>query len=306
MDNISRFFSYSDYLRKKYREKAFRVAVDGGFSCPNRKDRESPGCVYCDAHGARATYIDRTVLLREQIERGKAFLEKRYNARIFLLYFQAFTGTYAPADTLNKTWDYALSLGEFRELIISTRPDCIDREKALLISSYIKKDFDVWVELGLQSSSNRTLERINRGHTSQDFLEAFNLLRSHGIKVTVHLIFGLPGENESEIMETVRFVSALRPEGVKFHNLHVTTGTELEREYLAGELSVPCIERHVRYLAKAAELLPPETVIMRMTCDTPSARRLAPGKTFLKGGVIKKVEAELERMNSRQGKLYKD
>ncbi len=304
MGDISRFNSYSEYLTKKYLKKAFRVAVDGGFSCPNRKDRNSPGCIYCDVNGARATYLDKTVEIREQVTRGIAFLCKRYGAEIFLLYFQAFSGTFGDSKYLKELWDYALSLENFSELIISTRPDCIDEKKADIIASYIKKDFDVWVEIGLQSSNNETLKKIKRGHTREDFEKAFQILRERSIKIVPHLIFGLPGETFNNMMDSVKYISSLKPEGIKFHNLHVVMGTELSRQYFRGEITVPSLKKHVDYLVSAIELLPPETVVMRLTCDTPYKKRLAPKNDLTKTEVIRLLKKELEKRDTFQGKFY--
>jgi radical SAM protein (TIGR01212 family) len=304
MDNILRFNSYSDYLQKKYLQKTFRVSVDGGFSCPNRKDRNSGGCIYCDADGARAAYLDTAKEIKDQITRGISFLTRRYNAKIFLLYFQAFSGTYREPEKLKELWDFALSLHDFRELIISTRPDCIDDIKADLIASYIKKDFEVWVELGLQSSNNKTLEKIKRGHTCEDFEKAFTILKNKKIKIAVHLIAGLPCENYYDMINSVKYVAMLKPDGIKFHNLNVAAGTELAEQYLKGLVTVPALAEYVNYLADSIELLPPETVIMRLTCDTPQKKRLAPEKNFSKNNVLDLLNKELEKRGSFQGKLY--
>ncbi|MEW5815775.1 MAG: TIGR01212 family radical SAM protein [Spirochaetota bacterium] len=308
------FLNYSRYLREKYGETAYRVAVDAGFSCPNRgMDRSSPGCIYCDERGSRAVYLDsekgKAGLFQElqrQVEGAMAFLKRRYDARVFLLYFQAFSNTFASPSRLRKIYDYTLSLGNFRELIVSTRPDCISKEISRLLSDYINAAREVWVELGLQSASNTTLERINRGHTVEEFFSAFSLLRSNGIKIAVHLIFGLPGESEKEILNTIRCVAALRPEGIKIHNLHVPKGTRLYSQYLAGELSIPGAERHLDYVVKALELLPPATVIMRLTCDTPDLRRAAPRFFLSKSVFYEKVKKELRRRNTWQGRLFND
>lgn len=300
------YFSYSQYLTEKYKAKTFRVSVDAGFSCPNRgKSRENHGCTYCDAHGARAVYLDRSAEIKEQIERGTVFLKRRYEAEVFLLYLQAFTGTYGSCNFLKETWDYCLSLEKFNELIVSTRPDCIDEEKGDLLSSYMCDDFDVWVELGLQSCHNRTLELINRGHSVEDFEKAFNILRAKGVKITVHLIFGLPGETEKDMMETVSYVVALKPEGIKFHNLHTVRGTALEEQFMAGNFSVPCLQRHLGYLAQAISLLPPDMIIMRLTCDTPEIKRLSPRHDLEKGEVFSLLDKELKMRKLYQGKYYK-
>ena len=307
MDIKLPFNNYSNYLIKKYGKKAFRVSVDIGLSCPNRgEDRSRPGCTYCDGNGARATYLDKSVEIREQVERGVRFLKKRYNAEIFLLYIQAFSGTYGETDELKEIYDYCLSLGDFREIIVSTRPDCIDEEKAALLASYREKGLEVWVELGLQSSHDRTLVRINRGHTVADFEKAFHMLRERGIKLITHLIFGLPDESFDDMMMSVKYLASLKPEGIKLHNLHVPLSTPLFDEYLKGELSVPCGMRHITYLVKAIELLPEDMVIMRVTCDTPDKRRAAPRRDLRKGEIYTILAKEMIRQGARQGRLYKD
>ena len=303
MDIKLPFNNYSGYLVKKYGRKAFRVSVDIGLSCPNRgSDRTKPGCIYCDGNGARATYLDKSVVIREQIERGVKFLKKRYNAEIFLLYVQAFSGTYGRTEDLKEIYDYCLSLGDFREIIISTRPDCIDEEKTDLLCSYMERGLEVWVELGLQSSHDRTLERINRGHTAADFEKAFKLLRSRGIKLITHLIFGLPDESEDDMLESIKYIADLRPEGIKIHNLHVPLDTPLFDEYLAGELSVPCGRRHISYLVKAIEMLPEDIIVMRVTCDTPDKRRAAPRRDLRKGEIYTLLAKEMIKAGTYQGR----
>ncbi len=223
--------------------------------------------------------------IARQIDEGMEFLKRRYGAVYFLLYFQAFTGTFAPVKQLRELYDFALSRASFKELIVSTRPDCVSPAVADLLLSYRKPDLDVWVELGLQSSHNSTLSRINRGHSKEDFEKAFMLLRDRGLKITVHLIFGLPGEGRKEIMETVRYIALLKPEGVKIHNLHIPVGTALFTEYSMGELTVPSGYRHLSYVCEALKMLPPEVIIHRLTCDTPPHRLGAP-RTFFKKGTF--------------------
>ena len=322
----SLFLRYGRYLRDTYGETAYRVAVDAGFSCPNRgPDRSRRGCTYCDEYGSRAPYQERAwrgadgagdpdarrrESIRLQVEGGLAFLRSRYGARIFLLYFQAFSGTYAPVETLRRTYDFALdlppSLGlpPFRELIVSTRPDCIDREKADLLAAYRSDTREVWVELGLQSAFDETLERINRGHTFGYFTAAFGLLRDRNVKLAVHLIFGLPGEGLEAVLETTRRVAALRPEGIKIHNLHIPRGTAMLEEYGLGEITVPSSRRHLEYVIRALELLPPDTVIMRVTCDTPKERLILPRRFWDKGRFYSELRGEMRRRGTYQGRLW--
>lgn len=312
MDSSRLFYRYSGYLKDTYGRPAYRVAVDAGFSCPNRgSDRLDPGCSYCDEHGARAVYLEREHLgtvdrdiIRRQVEGGLRFLKKRYDAEIFLLYLQAFSSTYAGVDTLKTIYDYCLSLHDFKELIVSTRPDCLTEEKADLLASYGRNGLDVWVELGLQSARDETLRRIRRGHTAADFFGAAGLLRERGIKQMTHLIFGLPGESREDIMETVRRIAEMRPEGVKIHNLHIPLGAPMFLEYRRGELTVPSAPRHLAYTVEALELLHPDTVIGRLTCDTPGHRRGAPKNFWKKPRLYREVEKEMRRRNTWQGRLW--
>jgi radical SAM protein (TIGR01212 family) len=309
------FYSHSDYLRARYGKAVYRVSVDAGFSCPNRgADRRRSGCLYCDAEGARAPYLgpeaglgdetERLQSVRRQIEGASRFLRRRYGAESFLLYFQAFTNTYAPVGELKRLYDAALELAPFRELIVSTRPDCIDAAKAQLLASYRERGLEVWVELGLQSACDATLERINRGHTVARFLEAYRLLRESGVKLAAHLIFGLPGEGLEEILRTVRFLAGLEPDGVKIHNLHIPAASPLAAEYLAGELAAPCAPRHLEYVVRALELLPPATVILRLTCDTPAGRLSAPLGFWPKARFYQALRERMSREGTRQGRLW--
>ena len=300
------FKQYSQYLKEKYGEIVYRIGVDGGFSCPNRgSDRHSPGCSYCDVYGVRAAYIGESrQSMEEQIRRSAAVMRRRYKAETFILYFQAYSSTWAPVEKLKQIYDHGLSLANFAELVVSTRPDCIDESVADLLGSYISEDFDVWAELGLQSSHDLTLDRINRGHDLKTFEKAFFMLRERGIKVAVHLIFGLPGEDRSEILETIRYLAGLRPDGVKFHNLHIPTGSPLYSEYEAGELSFPDSRRHMSYVADALELLPPETVVMRLTTDTPHQRHQIPGAFLNKSRIYDLLREELIRRGSCQGSRF--
>ena len=308
-----RFYSYSDYLEDLYGKRAYRVAVDAGFSCPNRgSDRSRPGCTYCDEYGAQAVYQDgygRDFFDREnmrfQIDRGVRFMVRRYRAEIFLLYFQAFSSTWGEPETLKSMYDFGLSLHPFRELIVSTRPDCISPEIAALLQSYRRGDFDVWVEMGLQSAHDVTLRRVNRGHAVQDFISASQLLRDLGIKQTVHLIFGLPGENWDEIEESLRLIIDLGIEGVKIHNLHIPKGAPMHHEYLQGELTVPHDMTHLDYVVRALEILPPDMIVHRVTTDTPSHRLTAPKNFWPKGLFYAKLREELIRRDTRQGARFR-
>ncbi len=305
MTRTMRYNSYSRYLKEKYGGKTYRIGVDAGFSCPNRgPNRNQRGCSFCDVDGSRSPYLGSLTDIGEQIRRGLEFLRTRYGANRFILYFQAYTNTFAKAEQLHTLYSYGLSLGEFKELIVSTRPDCVDADIADVLASFRTRVEDVWVELGLQSSNEETLQRIQRGHGKGAFEKAFHLLKSRNLKVAVHLIFGLPGEGWEEILQTIRYVAAFRPDGIKIHNLHIPYNAPMFQEFLLGELSIPCAERHLEYVVRALELLPPDTLIMRLTCDTPKERLAFPRSFPDKANFLARLAQRLEEQDTYQGRLF--
>jgi uncharacterized protein len=296
--------TYARYLHERHGCTVYRVAVDAGFTCPNRPaGRRSPGCAYCAEDGARAPYLAGREEVRAQVEAAVAFLRSRYGARAFILYFQAFSNTNAPVDHLRRVYDDALTLVPFVGMNVATRPDCLDERKADLLASYAQKGLEVWVELGLQSANDETLRRIGRGHTFADFLVAYRMLKERSLKVAVHLIFGLPGEGMAEIMKTVGALAGLAPDGVKIHNLHIPRATALGTDYSKGELTAPSGPRHLEYLIAAIERLPSDTVIMRLLCDTPGDRLAAPRIFPAKGRFTERLAEEMRARGARQGRL---
>ncbi len=314
------FYRYSSYLKQKYGEPVYRISVDAGFTCPHRGADGSGGCSFCDELGSRAAYQESIVddsairirrgaevsrerleIIRRQIERGREFLSRRYGAERYILYLQAFSNTFAPPEKLRRIYDFALAQAEFCEFIVSTRPDCMSSAHVDLLAEYQNQDREVWVELGLQSAHNRTLRRVNRAHTVEQFEGAYQRVRSAGIKVTVHLIFGLPGESIEEIMATVDYVAALKPDGVKIHNLNIAAGTPLAEEYAAGVFSVPSGERHLRYVIEALQRLPETTLIQRVTCDTSTDRLIAPRYFTPKSQFYSQLDQKMAELRVHQG-----
>jgi uncharacterized protein len=310
----SRINRHADALRARFGERVWRIGLDGGFSCPNRREgRGQGGCSYCAPSAARALYLPRgESSIAAQVEAGVSFLERRYGARLFFPYFQAFSSTFAPVDLLRERYDEALRAvrerapGGLRGLVVSTRPDCIDEEKASLLADYAKTGLELWVELGLQSTHDRTLARIGRGHDFAAFERANEILRaaSHDsgrIRTAVHLILGLPGESEADMLETVARIASLGMDGVKFHDLLIMKGSALASEYLAGNLSLFPPARLPGLLADCLELLDPACEVIRLRSDAPSAEILAPRQRPDKTALYMAVEAELAYRDSRQG-----
>jgi radical SAM protein (TIGR01212 family) len=298
-----RYTTFRAYLEDKWGKTVYRLGVDASFSCPHRNADGSGGCNFCHEKGARNLYIKDISGLEEQIEQGAAFLEGRYGARGLYLYFQANTSTNADVEVLRQVYDRALNLKPFLGLIVSSRPDCLDEPKAALLAEYAKKGLDVWVELGLQSANNSVLKWMNRGHDRECFENACRLLERYGINVCVHLIFGLPGENLAYIKKLAFYMNSLDIQGVKVHNLNIVRGTELEKEYMAGEFSVMSAPRHLDYCVSFLERLNGQIVVMRLNTDIPAEDRVAPVGFWSKGTFYDKLRQELEGRDTWQGKL---
>ena len=321
-----RWNNYREYLLNIYGTSLYRVGVDGGFSCSNRTKERQGGCTFCDGTGSIAVYqrtsesafrhdssfdegVSEEVLLRfqsieNQIKKGLEFIHRRYKAKLAALYFQSWTNTYDTTDNLKHIYDMALSCGDFSEFIVSTRPDCVEDDVADLLAGYITKDREVWVELGLQSASDKTLRRINRGHTLSDYIKCMERLHKRGIKVCTHVILGLPGEEREDFIETAKVLNEVGSEGVKIHNLHIPGGTKMAEEYLEGEITSWSTERYMNEVEYFLRLLNPEMIIERLVCETPSHRLMAPRHFMDKSLFLRTLNDKMEKDNTRQGDLY--
>lgn len=300
----ARYRSFNTYLRDYFGERVYRVPIDAGFTCPNRDGaRAFGGCTFCDERGSGAPTIDVQLDVRKQIERGINRVSKRYKSKKFLAYFQAFSNTYAPEAVLKSLYDVALEREEMVGLCIGTRPDCVPDNILDLLAEYNERTF-VWLELGLQSGKNRTLELINRGHTAEEFFDAAKRAKARGLRVATHLIFGLPDESEEEMLETVRKVSHTGIDAIKIHQLCIYKGTPMEFDYRAGRLPLLDEDRYISLVADSLELLPPEMVIMRLVAEGSEDEVIAPSWSFEKRRIMEKIDAELDRRGTIQGSRY--
>ncbi len=317
--------NYRDYLYKKYGGAFYRVGVDGGFNCPNRKADHSGGCTFCDGTGSVAVYqrrsessfsrsseyeervaktiTSRYATMEAQILKGLEFIKRRYKADDAALYFQSWTNTYDDPKELKKIYDKGLSYYNFKELIVSTRPDCVSDEVCALLSSYITPERGVWVELGLQTANDETLKRINRGHDSLCYLEGARRLKKYGIKVSTHIILGLPGETREDYRKTASYVND-SSDAVKIHNLHIAGGTKMADEFYLGEVVSSSTERHMEDSAYVLRLLRGDIIIERLVCDTPSHRLIEPRHFMDKSLFLRTLDDYMIQRGFRQGDLY--
>ncbi|MBQ8302322.1 MAG: TIGR01212 family radical SAM protein [Clostridia bacterium] len=282
----------SGYFREKYGKRLGKICIDGGFSCPNRDGKcGEGGCIYCGERGA-GEHIDPTLSIREQVADGLLGAEPD---DLFVAYFQNFTNTYAPVGVLKERYDAALIDERIKVLAIGTRPDCIDEENAALIASY-KDRCDVWVELGLQTASDRTADIINRGYHRDAFERAMEILTRYEIPVVVHLIVGLPGESLNDIKETVEYLNGFKLFGVKIHSIYVMEGTRLADMYRAGLYTPPTMSEYIEGAVYIITHISPAVVIHRLTGDCPRELLVAPewnrSKSEVINGIVYKMQLE--------------
>lgn len=300
-----RYNQYSAFLKQKFGVKVYKITLDAGFSCPNRDGTISTGgCIFCDEGGSFSQAHSNKLSIEEQIGAGIETLSKRFKAEKFMSYFQAYSNTYKPVKELEKIYNSSLCNDKIVGLSIGTRPDCVDDEKLDLIASY-KDDYYTWVEYGLQSIHDKTLKRINRGHDFDCFLRAYEKTKEHGINVCVHVIFGL-WETHDEIMQTAQKLAQLGVDGVKIHMLCALQDTKLAKMYDAGEIDFMSEEEYVNTVCDFLEYLPQTTTIHRLAGNGLKKNLIAPRWLGAKLDCLNKIDRELLRRNSYQGKLCKE
>jgi radical SAM protein (TIGR01212 family) len=282
----------SGYFRKKYGKRLGKICIDGGFSCPNRDGKCGlGGCIYCGERGS-GEHIDAGISIRNQVLEG---LKEAECDEYFVAYFQNFTNTYAPVDVLKERYDSALIDDRIKILAIGTRPDCIDEENAALIASY-KEKCDVWVELGLQTASDKTADIINRGYHRDAFEKAMEILGRYDIPVVVHLMVGLPGEGFAEIQETVEYINRFDIFGIKIHSVYVMKGTELANMYMRGEYSTQSRMEYVDLAVYILTHISPSIIVHRLSGDCPRDLLVAPdwnkGKSETLNAIVYKMQME--------------
>jgi radical SAM protein (TIGR01212 family) len=297
---------FSAHLKERFGVRVHKISVDAGFGCPNRDGgRDRPGCLFCDPDGSGAVGLDRRLGVAAQLEQGKEVMTRKYHAGRFLAYFQPFSNTFAPPAVLRTLYDEALAVPEVVGLAVGTRPDCLDGAVLDLLAEYDRSTY-FWLEIGLQSSHDRTLAWLRRGHDYAGFLQAYAAAKARGLQVCVHLVIGLPGEGRDELLATVAELARLRVDGVKLHLLHVLEGTPLGELYRQGQVRVLEQVEYVGLVVDVLERLPEQTLIHRLTGDGPRATLLAPLWSLSKWEVLNAIDAEMNRRGSVQGCRFRE
>lgn len=299
-----RYNTFSQYLKNKFGEKVYKITLNANLGCPNRDGTKSyGGCIFCDDSGSFSQAHDPNLTIKKQLLTGISNLEKRFHAKKFISYFQSYSNTYGDIKKLKKIYDEAISHEKIIGLSIGTRPDCVDTEKIALISNYTNT-YEVWIEYGLQSINDKTLELINRSHTAQEFIDAVKMTKNKGIKISAHVILGLPGENKTDMLNTAKALADLNIDGVKLHALCVLKNSKLAQLYSCGELKILEEDEYIDLACSFIELLPEKTIIHRIAGNGYKKSLLAPQWLSQKFKTLNKIDKWFEINNSSQGHKY--
>lgn len=300
-----RYYNLNYFLRQKFGSKVFKISLDAGFSCPNRDGTISKGgCLFCSERGSGDFAGNRCFSIKEQFKDIKTMMNNKWREGKYIAYFQAYTNTYAPVEVLRQKYEEAISEEGVVALAIATRPDCLSEEVLDLLDEFNKKIY-TWVELGLQTSNEITAKKINRGYSLDVFERAVNNLRKINIDVVAHVIFGLPGEAKEDMMNTVKYVSKIGVQGVKYHLLHLMENTPLVSLYNRGELKFLEQDEYIDIICSAISITPPDVVIHRLTGDAPRSLLIGPKWSLKKWEVLNSIDAKLKEKDIYQGIHYK-
>ncbi|HIZ43627.1 MAG TPA: TIGR01212 family radical SAM protein [Firmicutes bacterium] len=295
-------------IRKQFGKKLYKISLDGGMTCPNRDGTVGyGGCIFCSEGGSGDFAADRELSVREQLKTAKERIRDKLpkgKPGGYIAYFQAFTNTYAPAARLETLFTEAMEDEEVEVLSIATRPDCLP-DGVLELLGKLNQRKPVWIELGLQTASEKTAGWIRRGYPLSCFTEARQHLGALGIPVIAHVIIGLPGEGEAGLLKTIDYLNEQAVEGVKLQLLHILKGTGLEALYRTGEVRALSFEEYETLLFAAIRRLRPETVIHRITGDGPKRLLIAPLWSGNKKMVLNTLHRDMKMLGIRQGMDFK-
>lgn len=303
--NGKRYHSLNYFLRNKFNEKVFKISLDGGFSCPNRDGTiSSGGCLFCSESGSGDYAGSRTLSIGKQFCDVKEMMNKKWKEGKYIAYFQAFTNTYAPIEDLRRKYNEAIKQEGVVALAIATRPDCLGDDVLDLLEE-INKEVYVWVELGLQTVSDETARKINRGYKLEVYEDAIRRLKERNIDFVTHCIFGLPGETKKDMLKTVEYVAHTGSKGIKFHLLHLMKNTPMVKLYERGELEFMSQDDYIDLICKSISIIPEDMIVHRLTGDSPRDLLIGPMWSLKKWEILNAIDKALVDNGIYQGKDFK-
>jgi radical SAM protein (TIGR01212 family) len=298
------FKSYSKYIRETFGERVQKISVDGGFTCPNRDGKKGRGgCTYCNNDTFNPIYTSAKKSITEQLEEGIAFFEPKYKTQKYLAYFQVYTNTYDSIERLEKLYKEALSHQKVIGLVISTRPDTINEDVVNLLSELAEKYYVV-VELGIESTKDESLEKINRCHSFQDTINAYNFLKNKNIHLGGHLIIGLQGETRKDFINHAKLVSELPLEFLKLHQLQIIKGTKMAKEFAQNpkNFNLFTVDEYVDEVINMLQNLRTDIILERFSSESPQNLLIAPKWGGLKNfEITDKIRNKMKKENIYQG-----
>ena len=295
-----RYNSLNNYLRNKFGKKVYKISIDGGFTCPNRDGKISTGgCIFCSAKGSGDFATSKSLSITQQIEQGKERVRSKTKDNSFIAYFQAFTNTYAPIDVLESKFTEAINHKDIVALSVATRPDCVDEEVLSLLEK-LNKIKPVWVELGLQTIKESSVDYIRRGYENSVYVDTATKLKNSGIEVITHIILGLPNENKLDMLRSVDFACKYS-DGIKLQLLHILKGTDLLKDYENSKFNALTMEQYIDILCDAVSIIPKNVVIHRLTGDGDKKILVAPLWSGNKKVVLNTINKTFEERNIIQG-----
>lgn len=270
-----KYTTLNNYLKERFGEKVYKIALNGGFTCPNRDGKiGTRGCIFCSKGGSGDFAESPDLTITEQIENGKKRLEKKIKNGKYIAYFQAFTNTYAPVERLKKIYEEAINHPDIVALSIGTRPDCLGDDVLTLLDE-LNKIKPIFVELGLQTINEDTAKYIRRGYTLEVYDKAVADLHKIGINVVTHIILGLPNESKEDMLNSVKYACKVT-DGIKLQLLHILKGTDLAKDYEQGKFEVLTLEQYTEIIKECVQIIPENVVIHRLTGDGAKKDLIAP------------------------------
>ena len=295
-----RFYSLNEYLCNEFGGKIYKLALDMGSTCPNRDGtKDTRGCIFC--HNGSSHFAEMGIDINTQIENAKNRVKDKIKTDKYIAYFQSFTNTYGDINKLENCFMTAINRDDIVALSIATRPDCLG-EDVLSLLEKLNKIKPIWIELGLQTSNEKSAEYIRRCYPNSTYEKAMSDLKSRGITVITHIIIGLPHETKEEILKTVDFAVKNKTDGVKLQLLHILKGTDLYEDYKKGVVKPLSLEEYMDILFVCIERIPENVVIHRITGDAPKSHLVEPMWSANKKNVLNTINKELEKRDIIQGK----
>ena len=300
------FHTWNYEMKEQFGSKVFKVMLDAGFTCPNRDGKLAiGGCTFCSARGSGDFAGRRRDDLVTQFNTIRDRQHLKWPEAKYIGYFQAYTNTYAPVETLREYYEVILEQPNVVGLSIATRPDCLPDDVIDYLAELNERTY-LWVEMGLQTVHESTSQLINRAHDTACYVEAVNKLRARGIRVCCHIIYGLPQETHEMMLETGRQVAKMDVQGIKIHLLHLMKKTPMVKQYEAGLLRFLEMDEYINLIVDTLEILPPHMIVHRLTGDAPKELLIGPMWSQRKWEVLNGIDRALRTRQTWQGRLWKE